>query len=136
VPRFERELRDHTHKRRVLEDFESALQSGVNGTPTFFVNGVRHDDEQTFDSLLAALEDARLSEGRRTTKLINPARHRSQRGYTNRLDELERLVADLGPTVVDSKRDDRGPPISTISVTPLLRSSRLNEAFAIAFGTV
>jgi protein-disulfide isomerase len=59
VTRFERELRDHTHRRRVLEDFDSGLQSGVNGTPTFFVNGVRHDDEQTFDSLLAALEKAR-----------------------------------------------------------------------------
>jgi predicted DsbA family dithiol-disulfide isomerase len=59
VTRFERELRDHIHRQRVLEDFESGLQSGVNGTPTFFVNGVRHDDEHTFDSLLGALEDAR-----------------------------------------------------------------------------
>jgi protein-disulfide isomerase len=59
VPRFERELRDHIHKRRVLEDFDSGLQSGVNGTPTFFVNGVRRDDEHTFDALLGALEDAR-----------------------------------------------------------------------------
>jgi predicted DsbA family dithiol-disulfide isomerase len=59
VPRFERELQEHSHRRRVLEDFESGLQSGVNGTPTFFVNGVRRDDENTFESLLAALEDAR-----------------------------------------------------------------------------
>jgi predicted DsbA family dithiol-disulfide isomerase len=59
VPRFERELRDHIHSRRVLEDFDSGLQSGVNGTPTFFVNGVRHDDEHTFNSLLGALEKAR-----------------------------------------------------------------------------
>jgi predicted DsbA family dithiol-disulfide isomerase len=59
VTRFERELRDHIHRQRVLEDFESGLQSGVNGTPTFFVNGVRHDDEHTFDSFLGALEDAR-----------------------------------------------------------------------------
>jgi len=59
VPRFERELREHSHRRRVLEDFESGLQSGVNATPTFFVNGIRRDDENTFDSLLGALEDAR-----------------------------------------------------------------------------
>ena len=59
LTRFERELREHVHKRRVLEDFESGLQSGVNGTPTFFVNGVRHDDEHTFESLLGALEKAR-----------------------------------------------------------------------------
>ncbi len=60
VTRFDRELRDHIHRRRVLEDFESGLHSGVNGTPTFFVNGVRHDDEHTFDSLLGALEKARV----------------------------------------------------------------------------
>jgi predicted DsbA family dithiol-disulfide isomerase len=59
MTRFERELREHIHSRRVREDFESGLRSGVNGTPTFFVNGVRHDDEHTFDSLLGALEKAR-----------------------------------------------------------------------------
>lgn len=59
VTRFERELREHTHAQRVLEDFESGLRSGVNGTPTFFVNGARHDDEHTFKSLLAALQKAR-----------------------------------------------------------------------------
>jgi predicted DsbA family dithiol-disulfide isomerase len=59
VPRFDNELREHVHAGRVLEDFETGLQSGVNGTPTFFVNGVRHDDEHTFESLLAALGKAR-----------------------------------------------------------------------------
>ena len=29
--------------------------SGVNGTPTFFINGVRHDGPFDFDSLLAAM---------------------------------------------------------------------------------
>ncbi len=61
VPRFDTELRDHVHARRVLEDFETGVQSGVNGTPTFFVNGVRHDDEHGLDSLLAALAKARSS---------------------------------------------------------------------------
>jgi protein-disulfide isomerase len=59
VPRFDTDLRERVHARRVLEDFETGLQSGVNGTPTFFVNGVRHDDEHSFDSLLAALAKAR-----------------------------------------------------------------------------
>jgi hypothetical protein len=44
--------------RRVLEDFDSGVRSGVNGTPTMFVNGIRHDDEHTVDALLAALAAA------------------------------------------------------------------------------
>src|SRR5258708_28818016 len=55
VTRFERELREHIHSRRVREDFEPGLRSGVNGTPTFFVNAVRHDDNHTFASFVAAL---------------------------------------------------------------------------------
>jgi predicted DsbA family dithiol-disulfide isomerase len=59
VQRFESELRGHVHAGRIREDFNSGLQSGVNGTPTFFVNGTRHEDEHTVGALLAALERAR-----------------------------------------------------------------------------
>jgi 2-hydroxychromene-2-carboxylate isomerase len=44
---------------RVKEDFRSGLDSGVSGTPKFFVNGVRHDGPSTFAELSAALEAAR-----------------------------------------------------------------------------
>ena len=56
VARFDADMRDHEHVHRIREDFETGLQSGVNATPTFFVNGYRHDDENTYGSLLAALE--------------------------------------------------------------------------------
>jgi protein-disulfide isomerase len=36
----------------------SGVRSGVNGTPTFYVNGARHDDSYELDTLLAAVEDA------------------------------------------------------------------------------
>ena len=36
----------------------SGVRSGVNGTPTFYINGVRHDDSYDAETLLAALEDA------------------------------------------------------------------------------
>jgi protein-disulfide isomerase len=56
--RFQRELSDHTHARRVREDFSSGVRSGVNGTPTFFINGVRHDDGWDFETLMTALDAA------------------------------------------------------------------------------
>jgi len=42
----------------VHEDFLSGVRSGVNGTPTFFINGIRHDDSYEFDTLLTALNGA------------------------------------------------------------------------------
>jgi protein-disulfide isomerase len=56
--RFGRDLAEHAHEARVREDFMSGVRSGVNGTPTFFLDGVRYDDSYDFDTLLAALQDA------------------------------------------------------------------------------
>jgi protein-disulfide isomerase len=58
VERFERELRDHTYAEEVRADFMSGVRSGVNGTPTFFINGRRHDESWDLDSLLAAIDRA------------------------------------------------------------------------------
>jgi protein-disulfide isomerase len=43
------------HVLRVREDFHSGTRSGVNGTPTFFINGVRYNGVASFEELLAAL---------------------------------------------------------------------------------
>jgi protein-disulfide isomerase len=55
VERFAAELDAHAHQTRVREDFLSGVRSGVNGTPTFFVNGIRHNGGWDADSLLRAL---------------------------------------------------------------------------------
>jgi protein-disulfide isomerase len=44
----------------VQHDFLGGVHSGVNGTPTFFIDGRRHDDDFEFATLVAAIE-ARLS---------------------------------------------------------------------------
>ena len=58
VDRFNRELAEHVHAPRVREDFMSGVRSGVNGTPTFYINGLRYDDSYELETLLAALERA------------------------------------------------------------------------------
>jgi protein-disulfide isomerase len=58
VTRFDAELRSHAHAARVRRDFSGGVRSGVNGTPTFFINGVRHDGGWDVTSLVRSLEDA------------------------------------------------------------------------------
>ena len=55
LQRFEQDLTSHTYAGRVREDFRSGVKSGVNGTPTFFINGVRHDDAWDIETLTEAL---------------------------------------------------------------------------------
>jgi protein-disulfide isomerase len=55
---FDEDMASGAHAERVREDFMSGVRSGVNGTPTFYVNGLRHDDSYELESLLAALERA------------------------------------------------------------------------------
>jgi protein-disulfide isomerase len=61
VERFDKELAEHVHAARVREDFMSGVRSGVNGTPTFYINGARHDDSYDVETMLAALERAAAS---------------------------------------------------------------------------
>jgi protein-disulfide isomerase len=58
LKRFVLEMREHVYVERVREDFRSGVRSGVNGTPTFFINGVRHNGPFDLGSLLAAIEEA------------------------------------------------------------------------------
>ena len=64
IPRFVREMREGRYLSRIREDFLSGARSGVNGTPTFFINGVRHDGPWDLAILMAAVEVA-AREGRR-----------------------------------------------------------------------
>ena len=43
---------------RVQRDFSGGVRSGVNGTPTFFINGQRHDGDFELQTLAAAIEHA------------------------------------------------------------------------------
>jgi protein-disulfide isomerase len=58
VHRFTRELAEGRYAPRVREDFISGVRSGVNGTPSFFINGLRYDGTPDLASLLAAIQEA------------------------------------------------------------------------------
>jgi Na+:H+ antiporter, NhaA family len=58
VERVRAELADGRHAARVADDVRSGRAAGVAGTPTFFVNGVRHTGGYDAQSLIAALESS------------------------------------------------------------------------------
>jgi Na+/H+ antiporter NhaA len=58
VERFEQDVRDERGAARVAEDVDSADLSGVSGTPTFFVNGRRHNGAYDVATLAAAVKAA------------------------------------------------------------------------------
>jgi protein-disulfide isomerase len=58
LEQFERDMTAQTFADRVRADFMSGVRSGVNGTPTFFINGQRHNGSYDVETLLAAIEQA------------------------------------------------------------------------------
>jgi Na+/H+ antiporter NhaA len=69
VERFSSELRNRVHAPRIAEDVGSADESGVAGTPTFFINGRRHQGAYDIETIAAAIRTART----RATALPSPA---------------------------------------------------------------
>lgn len=62
--RVARELADGTWTDRVRRDFRSGARSGVNGTPTFFINGERYDGDWTdAEDFARALREAASGAG-------------------------------------------------------------------------
>ena len=55
VARLQQDVEAGTFRSRVGHDFRGGVRSGVNGTPTFFINGQRYDGEFDERSLVAAI---------------------------------------------------------------------------------
>jgi protein-disulfide isomerase len=52
---LEMALKNKTFQEKVKNDFMSGVKSGVNGTPAFYINGVRHDGSFDYADLVQAL---------------------------------------------------------------------------------
>ena len=53
------DVHGHVHTDRIAEDVASADASGVAGTPSFFINGRRHQGAYDVDTLSRAVRTAR-----------------------------------------------------------------------------
>lgn len=55
--RLLKEVETGAYIKRVREDFQSGIRSGVNGTPTFFINGLRYDGSPDPETLIAVFNE-------------------------------------------------------------------------------
>lgn len=56
LDQFGNDIKQGVVQKRIKEDRQSGIRSGVNGTPTFYINGTRYDGPNDYESLLEALE--------------------------------------------------------------------------------
>ncbi|MBW3624251.1 MAG: DsbA family protein [Armatimonadetes bacterium] len=56
--RYRREMDEHAHAEKVQRDRESGKRSGVESTPTFYMNGVRYDGPNEIEPLMEALRQS------------------------------------------------------------------------------
>jgi len=61
---WKKAMEDSAIEERVEKDFEGGVRSGVNGTPTFFINGFRYDGDWAYGPLLKVLEKVVEMEGK------------------------------------------------------------------------
>ena len=61
VDQFAKAVREERVAKRIEEDYASGLDSGVDGTPSYFINGTRYEGEDDYDSLHSALLEAATS---------------------------------------------------------------------------
>jgi protein-disulfide isomerase len=58
VEKFRADLASHAIAERVQHDLQSGVHSGAHGTPTFFINGRKHEGPDTFEDLRASIQAA------------------------------------------------------------------------------
>jgi len=65
VRQFVEDMRSGRFLPKIKEDFMSGVRSGANGTPTFFINGIRHEGSYERSEMIQALEHAAAAKASR-----------------------------------------------------------------------
>jgi protein-disulfide isomerase len=57
--RFDREMAEHLYAARIQENYKRSLYAGgITGTPTFYINNLRHNDSMNLERMMAAIKRA------------------------------------------------------------------------------
>lgn len=57
-PELQEVIATKKHRAKIQSDFSGGVRSGVNGTPTFFINGIRFNGAYSYDELMTSIQDS------------------------------------------------------------------------------
>jgi protein-disulfide isomerase len=57
IDKFKNEMSEHVYAPLINKSLKAGIDSGVEGTPTFFVNGIRYEDSWDFDTFSSFLKE-------------------------------------------------------------------------------
>ena len=55
LAQFNHDMSSHAYAPRIREDFLSGVRSGLNGTPTFYIDGIRYNGSWDLETLIKTL---------------------------------------------------------------------------------
>jgi protein-disulfide isomerase len=58
IERFKKEISEHVYVPAINKSLKNGIKSGVEGTPTFFLNGVRYEDSWELETLFETIRSA------------------------------------------------------------------------------
>lgn len=88
IARFDDEMAGHVYAGRVREDFMSGIRSGVNGTPTFYIDVTRYDDSWDEETLLQAIKQTIMDQQKQQQG--HPAAAKEARGAARKTKQPPR----------------------------------------------
>jgi protein-disulfide isomerase len=56
IDKFKKEMSEHVYAPIINKSLKAGIDSGIEGTPTFFVNGVRYEDSWDLDTFSSFLK--------------------------------------------------------------------------------
>jgi protein-disulfide isomerase len=70
INRFVKDVNEGAFKTKIKHDFQTGVMSGVNGTPSLFINGERYDGSLDAETLLEVLQAVAIESGDSSAKAI------------------------------------------------------------------
>ena len=123
MDRFWDDLSRHRHLARIAEDVASADASGVAGTPTFFINGRRHQGAYDIDTLTAAVKAAQRRAALRRRSRRSQSLTASRSPFTSLLSPCVPLIRATSRCPAGSGIPNESPVPCTISTGTATASS-------------